>query len=371
VVKKYGARDSILLGMSLACFYMASFWLARTFPEFELTILLLGAGIGGIGAGFLWTAYGEYLKEAARCHSNGSAQSFEECTASFARIFAFIFLITEVIIRGISTVMVEFTSWRTVFGLYSLIASISTWGMVLVDDYGEEYRTESLTTIRYQLTAAIRLFVVSRKMKYMIGMVASFGLTSAFVNAYLNCEVVRLALGDDNSTYVGILSAWISLVAAITSLLLKRVQDRGVIVICGAISFFFVAFPFLIQPDASRWNIFGILIIYTLQGIGRATFESTLKAIFVDYFPAETAGAFSNISLHFGLSNAVGNVIAFRSRCYTESTYCVRYSSDGELHDIFGFELLICVTAILAIAGYCQASAIHRKEFVPEEVFNI
>mmetsp|Transcript_28975 Transcript_28975/g.43774 ORF Transcript_28975/g.43774 Transcript_28975/m.43774 type:complete len:459 (-) Transcript_28975:98-1474(-) len=371
VVKKFGARDSIAAGMSLACFYMASFWLARTFPKFELEIVLLGAGIGGIGAGFLWTAYGEYLKGAARCHSEQSTQNFEECTASFARIFAFIFLTTEVMMRGVSTILVEFTSWKTVFVVYTLIACIATWGMAFVDDYGEEYRTDSTTTNGYQLTAAVRLLVVSRKMKYMVGMTAVFGLASAFVNAYLNCEVVRLALGDENSRYVGVLSAWISMVAAIASLLLKRVHDRGVIVICGAMAFFFVAFPFLVQPDARRWSIFGLMIIYTLQGIGRATFESTLKAIFVEYFPDETAGAFSNISLHYGMSNALGNLLSFRSRCSKESRYCIRYSSDGELHDIFGFEVLVCVTAILAIAGYYQASVLHRKEDEVGKAINV
>ena len=48
------------------------------------------------------------------------------------------------------------------------------------------------------------------------------------------------------------------------------------------------------------------LIVYSLHGVGRATFEGTLKATFADYFPYEKEGAFANIILQNGLSGAIG-----------------------------------------------------------------
>ena len=52
------------------------------------------------------------------------------------------------------------------------------------------------------------------KMKYMIGLNAVFGFTSSFLNSYVNGQVVPVALDDPESKYIGILSAWVSAVAA-------------------------------------------------------------------------------------------------------------------------------------------------------------
>jgi hypothetical protein len=119
-------------------------------------------------------------------------------------------------------------------------------------------------------------------------------------------KVVAVALHDKDSHFIGIFSSWMALVAALTSLLTTKIPHKGFLLIVGAMSFFFVAFPLLIQPDATMWNIQGLVSIYTLQGIGRATFESTLKATFADYFSSDSVGAFSNIILQNGLSGAVG-----------------------------------------------------------------
>jgi MFS family permease len=142
---------------------------------------------------------------------------------------------------------------------------------------------------------------------------------------------------------------------------LSRIRNNGVVLIGGAVCFFFVAFPFVVQPDATMWNLTGLLMIYTLHGVGRATFESTLKATFIDFFPTETAGAFSNIILQSGLASAVGYFLTFRLRCEKLSTFCIEYS-DETLHNLLSFEILVCITAVAAILGYWRASSIHKVE---------
>ena len=141
-----------------------------------------------------------------------------------------------------------------------------------------------------------------------------FGFASAFLNSYVNGEVVPVALNDPDSKYIGILSSWVSAVAAGMSLVFGRVSPRtgkGPILMLGAVCFFGVVFPFVIQPNAESYGWALLLLVYTCHGIGRATFEGTLKATFADYFPYEKEGAFANIILQNGLSGAIGYICKY------------------------------------------------------------
>ena len=201
-------------------------------------------------------------------------------------------------------------------------------------------------------------------MKYMIGLNGAFGFAGAFLNSYINGEVVRVALNDPDSRYVGGLSALVAVVAAIASLGLSRIAQRfgtGFVLICGALCFVGVALPFIIQPNAESWGWGGLIMVYSLQGLGRATFESTLKATFADFFSYEKEGAFANIILQNGLSSAIGYILSFRLVCEEESKYCVRYK-DGSLHSVLLFELLVVLTSVFAIAGYWRAAILYKDE---------
>lgn len=373
IVKRFGGRNAMAAGMFLYCFYVGCFWVALRFPEMEQVVALSGAAIGGLGAGLLWTAQGSYMAQAAKQHAKDSFQDVSIATASLAGGFAFIYLISELCLRFMSTALAGVLNWEHIFAIYTVIALSAAFGMMFVTDYGPESEDAAEpTTVFYKFTAAFQLLVSSRKMKYMVGFNALFGFTSAFLNSYVNGEVIRVALDDDDSVYVGALTSWIALSAALMSLVLRRIPNTGAILIGGAIAFFFVAFPFIVQPDASQWTVTGLLMIYTLHGIGRSTYESTLRATFVDFFPSETAGAFSNIILQYGLSNAVGYLFSFRLLCEDPSAYCIEYS-DRSLHDVLSFEVLVCVTAALAVVGYCRAASIHQleQETKEETVLNL
>jgi MFS family permease len=83
-------------------------------------------------------------------------------------------------------------------------------------------------------------------------------------------------------------------------------EGRGAILIGGAMSFLGVALPFAAVLDAREWGWKLLLLVYALQGIGRATFEGTLKATFADFFPHEKEGAFANIIVQTGPSSSIG-----------------------------------------------------------------
>jgi MFS family permease len=374
ITKTLGSRNSIIAGMALYCAYVGCFLIATVASS--TTILangaaLLGAAIGGVGGGFLWTAQGSYFGQASEEHGTLLQQDVKLSTAYFAGIFAFVYLAEEVLLRILSSALLETgrISWSAIFAVYTAVAVVSTLGMVMVHNYPKQQ--EEGVSVSYKMTVAVQLLRGDPKMKYMIGLNASFGLAGAFLNSYVNGEVVRVALNDPASKYVGGLSALVAAVAAIMSLVLARVAQRygkGPVLVAGALCFFGVVFPFVVQPNAVQWGWGGLIMVYTLQGIGRATFESTLKATFADYFPYEKEGAFANIILQNGLSSAFGYILSFRLLCDKESKYCVEFR-DGSLHDVLSFELLVVVSVIFAIGGYWRASILYEREQEPQNEY--
>ena len=61
VVKHLGGRNALVAGMGLYCAYVAAFLLATLVSNVthQQTAAYVGAAIGGVGAGFLWTAQGK------------------------------------------------------------------------------------------------------------------------------------------------------------------------------------------------------------------------------------------------------------------------------------------------------------------------
>ena len=409
IVKRAGARNALLFGMVLYCAYVACFWVATLHsadPDIERLAAYTGAAIGGVGAGFLWTAQGAYFSLAAEDHAKSLSQPISTSTASLAGIFAFFYLSEEVALRLLSTALLEWNvaNWGTIFATYTIVAMLSTSLMPFLHNYPsadesssihndleepsgvnrtdsdtynddgsnheqQPYPTRSTTTrmksdIFYKVTAAAQLLFADPKMKYLIGLNAAFGFASSFMNSYVNGQVVPIALNDPDSKYVGILGSWVPTVAAAMSLLFGRIAPRtgkGPILILGATCFGCVALPFAIQPDATKYTWISLIVIYTLHGTGRATFESTLKALFADYFPFEKEGAFANIIFQNGLSGAVGYILTFSLHCSSPARYCIEYN-DGSLHDVLTFVVIVLLAAALAIVGYIRASTIFAGQ---------
>jgi MFS family permease len=379
IVKQAGARNSLFLGMLLYCFYVACFWVAALFPEENLNgqriSAYLGAAIGGIGAGFLWTAQGAYFGQAAEDHAQRLLQPVETSTSSFAGMFAFLYLAEEVLLRLLSSFLLEFNiaTWGTIFGIYTVVTVLSTLTISCIHDYPKSgmdtQQQQPTSSIFYKVSAALQLLIHDPKMKYMVGLNAVFGFTASFLNSYVNGQVVPIALDDPETKYIGILSAWVSTVAAGMSLLFGRLAPKtgkGPILILGAMCFFGVVFPFVAQPQASNYGWPSLIMVYSLQGTGRATFEGTLKATFADYFSHEKEGAFANIILQNGFAGAIGYILTFALRCSAPSRYCIEYS-DGTLHDVLTFELIALASAVLAVFGYLRASDLYEEHTQAEQ----
>ncbi|GAX22536.1 hypothetical protein FisN_14Hh159 [Fistulifera solaris] len=366
-VKKFGPRDSLVAGLALYCVYVTAFWMASSFPSFAQPASFLGALVGGVGAGLLWTAQGAFFGRAAECHALALAQETSLSTSKLAGIFASIYLGLELVLRSTSSALLKLFSvaWSTIFGIYALLAIFSAVGMMFVqqpEDGSVNGQDDSeVQSVWWKITAALQLLRKDPKMRYMIGLNAVFGFASAFLNSYVNSEVVRVVLHDSQTRSIGLLSAWTSAVAATMSLAFGKITNKGIILTLGSVCFLCVAAPFLMTNfTLGRWNTVGVVVVYTLHGIGRATFEGTLKASFADLFSHEKEGAFANIILQNGLASAIGFFISTMS-CKPEQRHCIQFQ-DGSFHDIGILAWMVVISALFAISGYWRADRLFRQQ---------
>jgi MFS family permease len=290
VVKRYGSRDALITGMTLYCMYVGCFFLATMLTSWKRPLALTGAAFGGVGSGIMWTAQGTYLTQSAEAYALASDIHWDDSTSKLAGIFAFILLAEETALDLLSTVLAQWgIPWINIFALFAVLALLSTTSMVTVkkdpiEEDNQRKGTPTLADAFYKATAALRLLAKDPKMKYMIGINAAFGFAGAFLNSFVNGEVVPLVLSE---AYVGLLVAIHVGAAAVCSVVfayLAKYTGKGPILIGGAVTFAFVALPFLVPPDRSKWTWLSISWIYVLQGIGRATFEGPFKALFAHYF---------------------------------------------------------------------------------------
>jgi MFS family permease len=368
VVKNIGAKKSISIGMWLYCTYVGCFVIATMFPSMKTFSVILGATIGGISGGFLWTAQGSYLARASNEYAMAKGRSIEDATALFSGIFAGIYLGEEVVLKIFSSVMIlHFRwSWLGVFSGYTVIALISSLLMIFITDFTEaeeEERENDLHSNFYKATVTFRLLAKDPKMKYMIPLNASFALSSVFLNTFVNSEVVRIVLKDSNSKYIGLLSSITSAVGGTMSVVfgyMAPMVGNDSILVMGCISFFAVSFCFFSYPSLSTWSISWVVFVYMIQGVGRATFEGSMKAEFAIVFPDKEA-AFGNIVFQNGIMTTVGFLLMSIIHCNNQQPYCVEFN-DGVKHYMLAFEVMVMISSIGAIVCYRIVKRLYEKE---------
>merc|ERR1711998_396723 len=96
--------------------------------------------------------------------------------------------------------------------------------------------------------------------------------------------------------------------ASMASIPLSKVMDkvgRTPVVLMGMTAFALVNLIFMgfKRETLAKWPI--VIPMYILFGLGRATFESTNKAVFADFFPNDADGAFANIILQSGAASTI------------------------------------------------------------------
>jgi len=413
IVAQTGYKYGIVAGLATYVVYVASFIIADKEPSAKWPAAIFGGCMGGIAAGFLWTAQGAYFSRNAALYAEAAGISKEQATMSFAGWFALPYLGFEVLFKllqsyiGVSTGPVS-AHWSdgkdfiyVINTIFAVVAMLLCLLIMPMDDPPKEDESKdvdaasstpsTLQTLIAQAASAMRLFVSDPKMPMMMGMNLSFGVTAAYINSYTTGIVANYFLGRG---YGGYLTAVTAGVAAVLSFPLTNLvmiykactsselskEDvsffkKGVMVM-GPIGFALVC----LLPIAVGYNHLGtwsgLIALYALQGVGRGVWEATNKAIFAEYFAYDTVGAFSNLIIQNGgastvcfFINAYGNVQPTYTDCTCSDPPDYNLQklpakdgcSSGSCPAYDGLAWIGVVFSVLSIVGFLGASVLHSK----------
>jgi hypothetical protein len=135
--------------------------------------------------------------------------------------------------------------------------------------------------------AVFKAILTIPKLQLLLPYQISFGFSASFIGFYINSNIISGYLGDG---YIGFLSALSTITAVCLAYPYALVANKYrngkfYIMIFGMLAFFFSGFPLLILTDEeiSEW---GFLLLYVIiHGAGRGVWESTNKAVILEYFP--------------------------------------------------------------------------------------
>mmetsp|Transcript_48594 Transcript_48594/g.150487 ORF Transcript_48594/g.150487 Transcript_48594/m.150487 type:complete len:432 (+) Transcript_48594:56-1351(+) len=300
-----GLKGSLLLAMLFYCIYVGGFACAALFSGVQaLTwfFFLAGSVCGGLAAGVLWTAQGGYFANTASRIAEARGETREAVTGDLAGKFAFVYLLFEVGSKlafsglqglGLPPALIGF--------LFLAVGALALLGMTRV----------------YKLTAQSPRVAILAKLGAVTSLWSdpliwllsptnlTFGFCAAFMNGYVNGNFASQELGK---SVVGFLAAITAATAAVLAQLYGLTSTKfgkGPVIVFGAVCFLCIPLCLFVLHCCGGWG-WWLLILYFLQGSGRAVYESTNRAMFSDFFTGSaTEGAFANCMFQSSLSFAI------------------------------------------------------------------
>lgn len=307
----------------------------------QMPLALLGATVGGLGAGVLWTCQGVFFSSICELVAESENLKKSTVTAELAGVFSFIFLAWECTVRLVSTLLAQYVrlSFGTVFFAYSGVAFLASITFMV---FGKEVGKESVVqrSVWHNTLDTVKLWRDPNLWLLQCTNVA-FGFAVSWEAGYVARYIISPALG---SAFIGFAGAVLSGVAATSSVCLSGLAARagkGIVIGIGSLSFLLLAVLSKVGHPAT-WG-WGTLVFYFLMGVGRAVYESTNKAIFADFFPGDkSVGAFANVFVFGTGASTVAFIMGAES------------VNGGELYLLIGF-------AALTLPCYMLACVLRRR----------
>jgi len=320
LVSIFGTKWALVTGVSMYCFYVISFAIAAIFPAIQWPAAIVGAVLGGMAAGNLWTAQGAYFGETVKIYSQVTGKDEKDVTSMLSSYFAFCYLAFEVLTKLLTSIL-YFTNKNKskkasdtfIYVVFSIIAVASAIGMMFIRNMSPPDQSDTRNNPQKRFTTekafgAINILTSDRKMLYMWFPCISFGILAGFLNYHVNGDIVKNAPGI-GTDYIGFFGATVAGVAAISSLIfgwLSQRYGKGIFLIMGQICFGLEALVVIALPSSSLESWTPLFCIYALHGMGRATFEQTMRASFADIWDDKALQpyAFANIIISNGGATA-------------------------------------------------------------------
>jgi len=262
----------------------------------QLPIAVVGAVVGGCGAGLLWTCQGAFFASSAQRLAEAEGKGMGAMTAELAKIFGAILLGFEAGVRLLVTILREYAklSYSDIFYLYSALALSSALAFMALATNLQNGAAVSSAELFTKMRAAGRLWR-DPKLWLLQSTNITFGFAAAWLAGYVGENILSKAL---SSSFIGFGGALTSAIAAVLCQALGSVSQttgKGPVLLLGAVCFALLG-ALSKCGDPTEWG-WGALVFYVCMGVGRAVYESTNKAIFAEYFPGpdKSPGVFANV----------------------------------------------------------------------------
>jgi len=318
-----GPKLGLLFGMSCYVIYVLCFAISLFFDKEstgQSTVAIIGAIIGGVGAGTLWTAQGAFFANTCQHLAEALGEEPASVTNRLASTFAIWYLGLEMAFKASFTALTQFggMSNGTGFAVYAVLAFLATVCIAVGND-APPMQTPARASFCGKALGALSMWT-DPKIWLISGSNIAFGFSAAYLAGYINANWLQTAItkatGDAElaQNLIGFLGALICLIATISSKIFQclnaRFGSKIPVVALGSLCFIaigvlsFIKAPHGEGPGGWGW---GIVVFYLLQGMARGVYESTNKSVFADtYSGPKATGAFANAMLQNTASSTIG-----------------------------------------------------------------
>jgi len=314
----------------------------------QLPIACIGALIGGMGAGILWTCQGAFYSLVCEEVATAERRPKEDVTAELAGTFGLIFLGFECAVRFFTTILngkdYADLSNEVTFFIWTGAAFLATASFATFASRLEPSVPVDKAALCTKLLAAVHLWG-DPKLWLLQTTNITFGFAAAWLGGWVNSNILSVAL--KGSSFIGFAGAILSGLAAILAKMLAPIARRigkGPVLALGSIAFLSLGI-LSYWGNAVEWG-WGVTIFYVLMGIGRAVYESTNKAIIADFFPNEKSpGAFANVFVFGTFASCVAFILGSVEN---------KEAQVAEVH-------LLLIFAALTLPSFILASVLKTK----------
>lgn len=261
---------------------------------------IIGIFIGGIGAGFMWTAQSAYYSQSANLYAKCTNTEIDTIHNEFAAYFAFIYLATEAFGKSFITgvyLLYGDGNWQLyAFVIYSAIAWLSAFACCTISDLDVRRASSNLSVfvvVSKEISCVFSLIQRHPTFYLMLPYQLSFGFGASYISYYVD----GIILNDSGKEgYIGVLSALSIVIASVIAFPLYTYSNsfgKHDVMVFGAMCFGGCTSVLLFFKNhfLSQWT--SVIPLISLYGMGRGIWENTNKALLTDVFSEEDKGGYS------------------------------------------------------------------------------